>query len=207
MRFAIDLTETAKDDTERRQRLDALHAATDELDELVGELLRYVRLETAEPQLTRESIAVGEMLEVLIPKYAALHPAIRFSVEADANVQEESVFAEPLGFQRAFGNLLSNAGRFAKSLVTIRATATDHVTTIDVDDDGSGIPESDRQRVFEPFVRLGNGQESGGRGAGLGLALVKRIVTQHGGHVEVLTSPLGGCRIRTTWPRDTASAD
>ncbi len=62
----------------------------------------------------------------------------------------------------------------------------------------------DRERVFEPFQRLDDG--TNGHGVGLGLALVKRIVTQHGGKVEVLTSPLGGCRIRTTWPISKAEA-
>ena len=70
--------------------------------------------------------------------------------------------------------------------------------TVDIDDDGKGISESDRARVFEPFQRLDDA--TSGHGVGLGLALVKRIVTQHSGMVEVLTSPLGGCRIRTTWP-------
>ena len=69
---------------------------------------------------------------------------------------------------------------------------------VDVDDDGGGIPESERSRVFEPFVRLDD--NSNGRGVGLRLALVKIIVTQHNGSVDVLTSPDGGCRIRTTWP-------
>ncbi len=71
-------------------------------------------------------------------------------------------------------------------------------TIVDIDDDGPGIPESEREHVFQPFVRLqGNSPD---RGVGLGLALVKRILAQHGGSVEALTSPLGGCRIRTTWP-------
>ena len=65
MRFAIDLIETAKDDAERRQRLDSLDAATEELDELVGELLSYVRMETAEPLPNRELGAVRASQEGL----------------------------------------------------------------------------------------------------------------------------------------------
>ena len=202
MRFAIDLIETAKDDAERKQRLDSLDGAAEDLDQLVEELLRYVRMETAEPRLNKEPVSVKDALEVLMPKYAALHPSIDFSLSSQFGMTEIIVIADRLVFHRAIGNLLSNAGRHAKSKVTIGAELSDAAITIDVDDDGCGIPESERQRVFEPFVRLDDRTSEKNRGVGLGLALVKRIVTQHGGSVELLTSPFGGCRARTVWPRD-----
>lgn len=198
MRFAIDLIETAKDDEERKRRLESLDAATEELDGLVDELLSYVRMETTEPKLELEHVGLLDVLDVLIPKHAALYPSIQFEVSEEAGSDESIILANRTGLQRAIGNLLSNAGRHAKGHVTISMERTDEATIVDIDDDGDGIPESDQERVFEPFVRLENA--SIGHGAGLGLALVKRIVTQHGGSVEVLTSPLGGCRIRTTWP-------
>ena len=180
------------------RRLQSLDAATEELDELVGELLRYVRLETTQPTLDLEQIALRDELGVLTPEHAALHPAVQFDVDESVG-DEQVVVAERAGLHRALGNVLSNAGRFAKSRVSISAaSAADGATIIDIDDDGEGIPEAERERVFEPFVRLQD--RSPERGVGLGLALVKRIVTQHGGSVQALTSPLGGCRIRTTWP-------
>lgn len=200
MRFAIELIDTAKDDTQRKQRLESLDAATQELDELVGELLSYVRMETTQPRLDREQIALQETLDILIPKHAALHPSIQFDVSESIAGEQNIVFADRAGFQRVLGNLLSNAGRFAGSRVTISTESTAQSTTVDVDDNGSGIPDSERDRVFEPFVRLENGSDR--HGVGLGLALVKRIMTQHGGSVEVLTSSLGGCKIRTTWPSE-----
>jgi signal transduction histidine kinase len=85
----------------------------------------------------------------------------------------------------------------------IDAKASPEGTVIDVDDDGPGIPVADRERAFEPFVRL----EETDRGAGLGLALVKRIVANHGGSVMALESPFGGCRIRTFWPLASAPVE
>jgi two-component system sensor histidine kinase RstB len=196
MRFAIDLIDTAKDDAERKNRLASLDAATEELDELVGELLSYVRMETADPHLDPQPIVVQDAFRDLIEKHSALHPSIDF----DALVQRPnvSVEADPASFGRAIGNLLNNAGRFAQSRVAVNASQVNGLITIDVDDDGSGIPESDRDRVFDPFVRLDS--DNNGRGAGLGLALVQRIVKRHGGNIEVLSNPMGGCRIRSTWP-------
>ena len=75
------------------------------------------------------------------------------------------------------------------SRVTISAQSAAGVTTVDIDDDGPGIPESERDRVFQPFVRLED--DSPDRGVGLGLALVQRIVAQHGGCRPSLGQPTG----------------
>ncbi len=202
MRFAIDLIEVAKDEPERLQRLASLDAATEELDELVGELLSYVRMETTAPKLDCEEVAIQEMFDVLISKFEALYPNIRFTCETEP----DSVLfltADRIEFQRAIGNLVSNAGRHAHTRVSITANHEHDTIIIDVDDDGPGIAEADRERVFDPFVRLDDGQETSG--AGLGLALVQRIVTKHGGAVSITTSPNSGCRVRTTWPTTPAA--
>ena len=97
---------------------------------------------------------------------------------------------------RVIGNLLANAARFSQRRTVVEAIPSPSGVTIDVDDDGPGIPQADRIRIFDPFVRL----EEADRGAGLGLALVKRVVSNHSGSVSALESPLGGCRVRTYWP-------
>lgn len=200
IRFAIELIEAANDDDQRKRRLEELDAATEELDKLVGELLTYVRMETLEPQLNMEIISLRDMFDVLIPKYAALHPSVDFELTEMVSGSGVAIFADRTGFQRAMGNVLSNAGRHARSQVTVGVVCGNERVTLDVEDDGNGIPECDRERVFEPFQRLDDSMD--GRGVGLGLALVKRVVTQHGGRVEALAGPLGGCRIRTTWPME-----
>ena len=198
MRFAIDLIGTSKTDEEREKRLESLDAATEELDGLVGELLSYVRMESAKPLLEPEIISLRESIAALVPKFAAIHPSVE--IDGTNHINGEVVFADRRGFQRAMGNLVSNAGRHANNRVQIQSSTFNGSTIIDVDDDGAGISKEHRERVFEPFVRLDEAVEKG-FGVGLGLALVKRIVTQNGGTVEILDSPLGGCRIRTHWPR------
>ncbi len=90
-------------------------------------------------------------------------------------------------------NLLDNASRFTRHRFVVNASHSPTGTTIDVDDDGPGIPEADPGRVFEHFVRLTENDS----GVGLGLAPVNRTIMNHNGTVSVLQSPLGGCRIRT----------
>ncbi|MEQ9411488.1 MAG: ATP-binding protein [Fuerstiella sp.] len=200
IRFAIELIETAQNDAERRQRLESLDVAADELDALVGELLSYVRMGTAGLPLRREPIVLSHALKELIPRQAALKPSIRFQINELSDTDGITVYADPRGLYRVLGNLLNNAGKFAETKVTVSAATDAGGVTIDVDDDGKGIAEADRLKVFDPFVRLD--EEENRQGVGLGLALVQRIVQRHGGAVAAMDSPLGGCRIRTTWPSE-----
>jgi signal transduction histidine kinase len=102
-------------------------------------------------------------------------------------------------FDTVLKNLLYNAARFARHEVRVTFRVADGMNRLWVDDDGPGIPESERGRVFESFVQL----DAGGarkRGFGLGLAIVKRAIEWHGGEVSVLTAPQGGARIFAAWP-------
>ena len=100
---------------------------------LIGELLSYVRMETADPRPDREQIALKDALERLITKHAALYSSIRFEVSEDVGGEENTVVADRLGFERAMGNLLNNAGRHANSQVTVRAESNGGFVIVDVD--------------------------------------------------------------------------
>ena len=68
-----------------------------------------------------------------------------------------------------------------------------------VEDDGPGIPATERERLFEPFARLDESRDRDSGGFGIGLAIVKQIARWHGGTVEIGDSPLGGARISMSW--------
>ncbi|WP_277501343.1 ATP-binding protein [Nocardioides sp. ChNu-99] len=76
----------------------------------------------------------------------------------------------------------------------------DGVVELVVDDDGSGVPPADRDRVFERFVRLDEARARDDGGSGLGLAIVREVARAHGGDAAVVTSPLGGARFVVTLP-------
>jgi len=71
-----------------------------------------------------------------------------------------------------------------------------------VDDDGPGIPESERERVLQRFVRLDEARSRDDGGSGLGLSIVDEVVRAHGGSMSITQSPLGGTRIEVTLPAD-----
>lgn len=91
-------------------------------------------------------------------------------------------------------NLVDNAVRHATSRVAVALVEQDGAAELTVDDDGSGIPAAERDRVFERFVRLDEARSRDAGGAGLGLAIVRDAVRAHGGEATVADSPLGGAR-------------
>lgn len=101
---------------------------------------------------------------------------------------------------RVVRNLVDNAVRHAEQTVTVRLTTTDGTAVLTVDDDGHGVPEADRSRVFERFVRLDEGRARDAGGSGLGLAIVDAVVRAHAGTVAVSAAPGGGARFTVRLP-------
>jgi signal transduction histidine kinase len=120
-------------------------------------------------------------------------------VDASA-VSAARVAGDEAGLRRVVRNLLDNAVRSASSRVAVSLAEVHGEAVLRVDDDGPGIPEPDRSRIFERFVRLdeARGRESGG--VGLGLAIVAELVAEHGGSVGVSDGPLGGARFEVRLP-------
>jgi signal transduction histidine kinase len=108
---------------------------------------------------------------------------------------------------RAVSNLLDNAARYATTAVRIGLARHHDTVRLTVDDDGPGVPPSDRERIFERFTRLDDSRARRKGGTGLGLAVVHSIVTRHHGSVWVEDSPVGGARFVIELPaRRTANA-
>ena len=110
------------------------------------------------------------------------------------------VDGDAAGLRRVLRNLGDNAARHAAGHLALSVAERDGQVVLAVDDDGPGIPEADRERVFERFVRLDDARARDDGGSGLGLAIVAELVAAHGGTVAVASSPLGGARVRSPSP-------
>jgi signal transduction histidine kinase len=100
----------------------------------------------------------------------------------------------------AVSNLVDNAARYASSAVQITLSCFDDTVRLVVDDDGPGIAPADRERVFERFTRLDDSRARAQGGSGLGLAVVRAIVSRHHGRIRIEDSPLGGARFVVELP-------
>jgi two-component system osmolarity sensor histidine kinase EnvZ len=135
--------------------------------------------------------SVGELLEEVNEE--TLHYGTPIEVRIR---QPSSDLVLPLkrqAFKRAITNLVTNATRFG-GYVVIRASTDEEWLRIEVDDDGPGIPPAERDNVFRPFYRLGNGRNQDTGNTGLGLAIARDIARSHGGEISLGESPMGGLR-------------
>lgn len=195
--FGIDLARRAQDDQERCERLDAIEHSAAELDELVAELLRYVRMESLAQQLELQETPVGSTLLESLDGIAPLYPEKQFDYQGCGG-DETFIQADGNHFKRAVSNLISNAGKYAAKRIKVSLESQEDHVVIRFEDDGPGIPSDQIQRVFDPFVRLSDTVQ----GVGLGLALVRRILERHQASIEVGTSQWGGAAMIVYWPRN-----
>ena len=172
---------------------DAMDRDLDELDSLAGELLIFLRY--GQRAVERQPLAPLPRLAELVEDLAVLHPEITFTLPQEA----PAMLVEPRGFLRVMHNLLSNAARYATAAVIVEISAASDGVVVAVTDDGPGIEEGDRMRIFEPFARVDASRDRASGGAGLGLAIAQRILEAHGGSIAALAGPVGA-RLETRWP-------
>jgi two-component system OmpR family sensor kinase len=150
----------------------------------------------------------AESVDLIAAARAAINRADGTSIDAPAM---QLVAPTPMQVEASrsevglvLDNLIANARRYADSLVRVSVLPAGRWVRLLVEDDGPGIPEADRKRIFDRFVRLS--PEAGG-GAGLGLALVAALVRGRGGTVTAGATATGGARVEVRWPALQAARD
>jgi signal transduction histidine kinase len=164
-----------------------------ELNELIEQILLASRLE-ALPTLDRR-----EPVDLLA---LAAEEASHYDVEVSG--EPVTVSGDRTLLRRLVRNLVENAQRYGggkegEESIAVSVGREGNRAVLDVTDRGPGVPEAERQRIFEPFYRLAGASESG-RGSGLGLALVLDIARRHGGDAVCLAAEGGGSRFRVDLP-------
>jgi two-component system OmpR family sensor kinase len=199
MRFEIELARTAADHPTLLRHLDHLNTDIAELNAFATATLEYAVLERAEVAL---NIAEHDFTAVLPAVTGSVKRGLRSDLEIECDIDPAAtrVVCDAHLIETVLRNLLYNALRHADKRIRLTFTIPDGTTyRLGVEDDGPGIAEADRERVFGSFVQLGrqNGEKVG---FGLGLAIVKRIVEWHNGRATVDRSSLGGARFLVEWP-------
>lgn len=173
---------------------DALGAAR-RLDHMMSDLLGAARIETGSLAPALESVDLVDAVSAACDALAVPQGiAIRRAIPADIPF----VSADPVLLHHVLVNLIDNAVRHAASSVALDARRGGDAVLLDVSDDGTGVPEADRERIFDRFARVeGNDRTSG---SGLGLAIVRGFADAMGMTVAVDATPSGGARFTLAMP-------
>jgi signal transduction histidine kinase len=199
-----------RDEKQRREYLQTLHAETDRLARLVGNVLDFSRLENHRPRLLLGRLAVADVLALVQsawgPRCALggkeLH--VEGACEASAAVQTDSGL-----LQQVLGNLLDNACKHTREAddrrLWLRARQEGGKVCFEVEDRGPGVPAGERRAIFRAF-RRGRSADATTGGVGLGLALARRWTHLLGGRLSLVCPPGGGACFRVELPASAPQA-
>lgn len=165
--------------------LEAMRADVDEMQAMLEDYMAFAKGDSGE-EIVRADI--GEILSEVKSQAHTTKP-----IALDVKDAPLVVPVRRHAFKRAVANLVNNAARFAEH-VNVSAAKTNGALTVSVEDDGPGIPETEREEVFRPFYRLDHARNQDSGSTGLGLAIARDIARIHGGDIALSRSPLGGLK-------------
>lgn len=201
LEFALEILQDNSDigipSDKNKTRIQAMQADLSELNSLVSELLNMAKLD-AQGTLNAEPIDVHDLMQACMQHLPPIPNHLYF--ELDLDIQTSTLIGDRHLLERAIQNLLKNALKYAESRISFTLKQFANTLSVIVEDDGAGIPEADREKIFEPFYRLDRSRDRSTGGFGLGLAIVKQIVTLHHGSIRISQASIGGARFELILP-------
>jgi|GEM_PF-2957782 len=191
-----------RDDEQAAEFGSIIARESERLTTLIQRILDFSKQQAGTLDYSAEPYDIGELLRTTAYAYAP-HLEAKGVFLIDSLPLGITVACDKDGLEGAIVNLLENATKYGhdgddEHEVELLLQRGDDVAIIDVRDRGRGIPENERQRVFEGFYRASNSGEV--RGAGLGLGIVQHFARAHGGEIEALPREDGGSILRLTLP-------
>jgi two-component system osmolarity sensor histidine kinase EnvZ len=179
---------------------EGMEVDVEEMDKTIGQFLDFARADGGE---ALQEVDIAGLLEEMADQYRrrGYNTATNFAAAPPAAPITNPIQLRPQALRRAVGNLIENALRYAgdDKPVTLTLSGARGEICIDIADRGPGIPAAEADRLKLPFTRLETARSNAG-GAGLGLAIVDRIVRSHGGRFDLLPRDGGGLIARITLP-------
>jgi len=177
------LTKYKLDDEKRTQLLERCILEADRLNDLTGNLLLASQMEGKRYVPSIEKFNFSEMIEDTISDYAHRYPK-RFEedIETDCRLTGDRVM-----LQMAVNNLFENAVKYTPSdkTIVINLSHKQNMAVLRIIDEGPGIPEEEKRKIFNKFYRIGSEETRKTKGTGLGLYLTGKIINEHKGRISV----------------------
>jgi len=180
----------------RARMVNNAQAASDRMMGMIEDLLTVSKIESGQLNLQRQSTNVSELLTEAVSTFTSQAAAEKKTIILNCPPRLMASVDQPL-LRRVLENLIGNAFKYTdlgEGKIEVLASQANGRLIMTVRDNGLGVPEEHKHRIFEKFVQLngGNGLESVRKGAGLGLAFCQLVIRQHGGEITVQDAPSGG---------------
>jgi signal transduction histidine kinase len=172
----------------------SIESDLDEMERMIASTLDFLRAGTSGETPIR--LNLNALIEGVADDMEALGAQVNVQGRCDA-----PLVARPQALRRCLGNLMDNARQYGGGAIDVRVLDSAERVEIRIEDRGPGIPEADRERVFEPYVRLDPSRAKHTGGTGLGLAIARAIARAHGGDVTLADRAGGGLSVRLVLPR------
>lgn len=179
-------------DEQKKLMLTTVSSDSERLQRLITELLDVARIDTGRLPLYPREVDLDPIVERVV---ASVRVGTTRPVEHVAGADVPAVLADPDKLVQVVTNLVDNAVRHGEGTVLVTTARHGSGALLVVDDEGAGIPEAIRARVFTKFWKHGDRG-----GTGLGMYIVNGLVRAHGGTLDIGESPSGGARITVEWP-------
>ncbi|MHA6306704.1 two-component system sensor histidine kinase RstB [Hafnia paralvei] len=177
----------------------ALNRDIEQLEGLIDELLTYARLDRPQVETHLKAIDLPKWLAERIADIQMIHPEHEITLDIPHEGDFGAVDLRLM--ERVLDNLVNNALRYSEKRLRVGLWFDGNNACLQVEDDGPGIPPEERERIFEPFVRLDPSRDRATGGCGLGLAIVYSIAQAYQGIISASGSSLGGASFLFSWPR------
>ncbi len=188
--------------TEATRLLDIGIRNSDQLLDLVNNLLDLENLESSELQLDVETLSLSELVEEAVQANKPYADKFNVPVELKTLTPNVYVVGDKKRLSQVLNNLLSNAVKFSPTgeKVEVSLERCDDIIRTSITDKGPGIPADFRNQVFDPFTQADSSDERRAAGTGLGLSISQKIIQQHGGSIDYLTKTDTGSTFYFTLP-------
>jgi signal transduction histidine kinase len=173
-----------------------METETDRMRQLVEDLLLLAKADDTGLRMRQVDVDLDDLVAAEIQRLRSSAPELTVT----GDVHPVRVVGDPARLSQVLRNLVDNAARAAHSTVHLSTAEQNGSAIITVSDDGDGIPEQDRQRVFERFVRLDTSRSRASGGSGLGLSIAREITHAHHGTISLSSSSTGGTTATVTLP-------
>ena len=190
-----------RSEVERRRSLEIMDQEARRLSHLVENILQFSRKERGSIRLAPRPLRLAPLVREIAETFGPMARSRGARLVIDLDEQPASL-VDPEAMRQIFINLLDNALKYGPAGQEIRLTLSQEkgAARISVDDEGPGIPERDRKRIWERFQRLPRDEKAAIAGTGIGLTVVRELVSLHGGRVMVETGQRGGARFVVEMP-------